>query len=173
MYLPEQRTQKSLTRDGSEHFHFTWSLTVAGGHKVLQSDSSQFRQEKPFLVLPRKHHTEGCTRCAYVCGEITKSWIPEEQELPVFVSLCFHLPTSWPALNPELKRKKTRLCKVSGAHGEVKSHGLGRNPGSKQGKSRKKLWKDMSPPAHHPACETVHKTNVFAHRSDFIPVYYI
>lgn len=126
-------------------------------------------------MLPTEHHTEGCSKCAYVCGGITESWMPEEQELPVFISLCFRVPTSWPALNPEgsEEEENKRLSKVSGAHGEVKSRRLIRNPGSKQGKSRKKRWKDMSPPAHHPVCETVHKTNVFAHRSYFIPGYYI
>lgn len=41
-----------------------------------------------------EHHTKGCTMCAYVCGEITESWMPEEQELPAFISLCFRVPTS-------------------------------------------------------------------------------
>lgn len=149
---------------------------MAGSHSsALQSDSSPFRQDKPLLVLPAEHHTKGCTRCAYVCAENTENWMPEEQELPAFISLCFCVPTIWPALNPEGSEEEEdkRLSKVSGAHGEVKSHRLRRNPGSKQGKSRKKLWKVMSPPTHHPVCEIVHKTNVFAKRSYFISVYYI
>lgn len=113
--------------------------------------------------------------CAYVCGEITESWMPEEQELPAFISLCFRVPTSQPAPNPEGSEEEEdkKLSKVFGAHEEVESHRFRRNPGSKQGKSRKKLWKVMSPPSHHPVCETVHKTNVFVHTSYFIPVYYL